>query len=127
MILIGGYIVGSFIMGLYLLISMNFFGRHSNEAFSSLAIQDWKNFLRLHIDPNGNLTIYPIGLKRAPRRWKPRCEGETGPELILNDPHAPGPELIEPPIILNRMQRHSDQPIMTNYVSQRAQETSILR
>lgn len=102
MILFGGYAVGSFIMGLYLLISMNVFGRHSNEAFSSLAIQDWKNFLRMHIDKNGNLTIYPIGIKRVPRRWEPRGEGETGPELISKDHRATEPELIEPPIVMKK-------------------------
>src|SRR5439155_3306588 len=49
-----GWITGSFIMGLYLLISLNRWERHSNEAFSSLAIPDWKSFLRLHIDQNGS-------------------------------------------------------------------------
>jgi Calcineurin-like phosphoesterase len=101
-ILIGGYVVGAFIMGLYLLISMNVFGRHSNEAFSSLAIQDWKNFLRLHIDNTGNLTIYPIGIKRVPRRWEPHGAGETGPELISKDRRATGPALIEPPIVMEK-------------------------
>jgi hypothetical protein len=102
MIFIGGYVVGSFIMGLYLLISMNVFGRHSNEAFSSLAIQDWKNFLGLHIDKSGDLTIYPIGIKRVPRRWEPRGEGETGPELVSKDRRATAPELIEPPIVMKK-------------------------
>jgi hypothetical protein len=104
MIFIGGYVLGSFIMGLYLLISLNVFGRHSNEAFSSLAIQDWKNFLRLHIDKNGDLTIYPIGIRRVPRQWKARGKGETGPELVSDDPRASEPELIEPPIVMKKAQ-----------------------
>jgi hypothetical protein len=102
MIFIGGYVLGSFIMGLYLLISLNVFGRHSNEAFSSLAIQDWKNFLRLHIDKNGDLTIYPIGIRRVPRHWKARGKGETGPELVSDDLRASEPELIEPPIVMKK-------------------------
>src|SRR5262249_10109370 len=65
LIALGGFGGGSFIMGLYLLVSLNLFGRHWNEAFSSLAIPDWKHFLRLHIAPNGDLTIYPIGLERV--------------------------------------------------------------
>jgi hypothetical protein len=101
-IFLGGYGLGSFIMGLYLLISLNIFGRHTNEAFSSLAIPDWKNFLRLHIDQQGDLTIYPIGLRRVPRRWRPRGEGMTGPELMCDDPRATGPELIEPPIVVRK-------------------------
>jgi hypothetical protein len=72
LIFLSGFVLGTFIMGLYLLISLNVFGRHGNEAFSSLADEDWKNFLRLQIDENGNLTIYPIGIRRVPRDWKRR-------------------------------------------------------
>ncbi len=89
-------------MGLYLLVSYNCFGRHGNEAFSSLAIQDWKQFLRLHIDEQGTLTIYPIGIPRVPRKWKAR-DGIEGPESVPDkdgDPRATEPALIEPPIIL---------------------------
>jgi hypothetical protein len=95
------FVVSSFIMGLYLLVSLNVFGRHGNEAFSSLGIEDWKNFIRLHINGNGDLTIYPIGIKRVPRKWKPRSSG-TGPELIPDpeDTKATDPELIEPPIVM---------------------------
>lgn len=100
LIFIGGWIIGSFIMGVYLWVSLNIFGRHTNEAFSSLAIPDWKNFLRLRIDTSGNLTIYPIGIRRVARNWKARPAGETGPELVPDDPQATPPELIEPPIIL---------------------------
>jgi hypothetical protein len=88
-------------MGIYLLLSLNFFGRHGNEAFSSLAVEDWKNFLRLHINENGDLTIYPIGIRRVPRKWKCRTEG-TGPELVSDDPRATAPELIEMPIVLKK-------------------------
>jgi hypothetical protein len=102
LILLGGFVFGALIMGAYLLLSMNFFGRHGNEAFSSLAIEDWKNFLRLHINENGNLTIYPIGLRRVPRKWKRREDGDEGPELVSADPKATGPELIESPIIMKK-------------------------
>lgn len=94
-----GFIVGSFIMGAYLLLSMNFFGRHGNEAFSSLGVEDWKNFIRLHINKDGDLTIYPVGIRRVPRNWKERVGG-TGPEQVPNDPKATDPELIEPPIVM---------------------------
>lgn len=47
------------------------------------------------------LTIYPIGLRRVPRRWK-RREGDAGPELVPDDPRATHPELIEPPIVVPR-------------------------
>jgi hypothetical protein len=103
LIALGGFIFGSLIMGIYLLLSMNVFGRHSNEAFSSLAVEDWKNFLRLHINDKGDLTIYPIGIRRVPRNWKERADGAApGPALVADDPKATDPELIEPPIVLEK-------------------------
>jgi hypothetical protein len=99
LVLFFGFVVGSFIMGLYLLVSLNWFGRHGNEAFSSISVEDWKNFIRLHINEQGDLTIYPIGIKRVPRKWKPR-EGTTGPEVQSDDPKSTDPELIEPPIVM---------------------------
>ena len=99
LILLGGFVFGSLVMGLYLLISMNIFGRHSNEAFSSLAIEDWKHFLRLHIDEKGGLCIYPVGIRKVARRWKTNDRaGEQ--ELVPADPRATAPELIEPPIYI---------------------------
>jgi hypothetical protein len=44
---VGGWLIGSLLMGLYLLTSVNLFGRHSTESFSSIAVQDYKLFLRL--------------------------------------------------------------------------------
>jgi Calcineurin-like phosphoesterase len=120
LICVGGYVLGSLIMGLYLLVSMNVFGRHSNEAFSSLAIPDWKNFLRLHIQQNGDLTIYPIGIRRVPRRWKARGQGETGPELVPDDPRAPGPELIEPPIVMKKARTETGTGVKTSSESSEA-------
>jgi hypothetical protein len=99
LILLGGFVFGALVMGAYLLLSLNLFGRHGNEAFSSLAVQDWKNFLRLHINEAGDLTIYPIGLRRVPRRWQARA-GAAGAGLVPADPAATEPELIEPPIVM---------------------------
>jgi hypothetical protein len=100
MVFVGGWIVGSFLLGLYLLISLNVFKRHTNEAFSSLAIQDWKNFLRLKVTEQG-LTIYPVGLRRVPRRWKRGAAGD-GPQFVPDDERASAPELIEEPIVVPR-------------------------
>lgn len=87
-----GAVAGSVLLGIYLLISLNVFRRHSNESFSALAIPDWKNFLRLRIDRDG-LTIFPIGIDRVPRRWK-----EDGAQVLPDDPDATEPRLIEPPV-----------------------------
>src|SRR5262245_3195871 len=94
-----GWIVGSIVMGIYLLISLNIFKRHSNEAFSALACPDWKNFLRLKIDNQGALTIFPIGIRRVARKWK-QSEQSSGPMYVPDDPKATSPELIEEPIVI---------------------------
>jgi hypothetical protein len=98
LILLGGYLAGSSIMGIYLLISLNIFHRHSNEAFSSLAIRDWKNFLRIKIDADG-VTIYPIGIRRVSRRWRKSGHPSVS-ELLPDDGRATAPELIEPPVVV---------------------------
>lgn len=96
---LGGWVVGPTIMGLYLLISLNVFGRHANEAFSALAIPHFKNFLRLRIGSDGTLTIFPIGLRQVPRKWKENPQ-RRGSELVSGDPSATPPALIEDPIVL---------------------------
>ncbi|EPX59759.1 hypothetical protein D187_002503 [Cystobacter fuscus DSM 2262] len=94
----GGFLVGPFVMGLYLTVSLNRFGAHSNEAFISLAIPDWKNFLRLRIDPEGQLTVFPVGLERVPRKWKATYADRSSPAYDPDDPQATDPLLIEPPV-----------------------------
>lgn len=94
----GGFAVGPFITGLYLWLSVNRFGAHSNEAFGSLAIPDWKNFLRLRIGPDGVLTIHPVGIERVPRHWKESNAGPHAPRYEPDDPEATEPVLIEAPI-----------------------------
>lgn len=95
----GGWVAGSFIMGLYLLVSLNVFGRHSEEAFSALKVQDYKHFLRLHIGRDGALTIHPVKIERVPRRWRDRAAGDDTPSRVV--PDAPfTPELIEPPVVV---------------------------
>lgn len=98
-----GWFAGSFIMGLYLFCSMYFFGRHNEEAFSALKIQDYKNFLRLHIDEDGTLTIYPVKVEKVARKWRNRnkhdIEKDNVKSFIVPEDGS-GAELIEEPIIL---------------------------
>ncbi len=94
------YFVSSFVMGFYLWISLNVFNRHSNEAFSSLGIQDWKNFLRMHITENGELEIYPIGIRRVPRKWEKVPLNNGSNTYTPADEDATPPHLIEGPVIV---------------------------
>ena len=96
----GGWVAGSAVMGLYLLVSLNVFGRHSEEAFSALAIQDYKNFLRIHVSGDGTLTLYPVRVDRVPRRWRERDASQAGNPSRLVPDGALEPGLIEPPIVL---------------------------
>jgi len=57
-------------MGIYLWFSNIFFGAHSNEVFSCQSIPDYTNFLRLPIDKNGKLTIFPVGVHKICSKWK---------------------------------------------------------
>ena len=98
-IFLGGYLIGSFLMGVYLYISLRVFRRHSNEAFSSLRIPDYKNFLRLHIGRDGGLTIYPIGIERVPRVWTAAVNPTSDkPRLVPGGNQQIKVHLIESPI-----------------------------
>lgn len=98
----GGYIVGSWIMGVYVLIALNIFGIHHNEAFSALKIEGYKNFLRFKIDKNGDLTVYPIGIEAPIKDWKDGEKVKNEPKIVpqvypLETKHTPF--LIEEPVL----------------------------
>lgn len=78
-----GYFVSAFLMGFYLFISLLIFRRHSNEAFSALHWRHYKNFVRLHIDSEGTLAIYPVGIRKVPSKKDESLSiSEIAPELI---------------------------------------------
>jgi hypothetical protein len=94
--------VGPFIFGLYLLVAhltlRGLAEKHANEVFASQSIQDWKNFLRLHIDVEGNLTIYPVGIEKVPRKWRLAREGDPEEPWLEPDGDPLECRLIEGPI-----------------------------
>jgi len=81
---IAGGVLGGFVIGLYLFLSVTLFGRHSNEAYSALRIQDYKQFLRMRIGRDGALDIWCFGIDRVPRRWSDLQAGRPRSE----DPRA---------------------------------------
>jgi hypothetical protein len=89
-----GGIAGGLILGCYLFISVQIFGRHSNEAFSSLRIADFKQWVRLKIDSAGRLTIYSIAIDRVPRRWRVGERNGVATDLP-DDPLATAPRLVD--------------------------------
>ncbi|MFL6263250.1 MAG: metallophosphoesterase [Thermoanaerobaculia bacterium] len=96
MLVLGG-LLGSMLMALYLLLFSFVGGFHLGEAYSGQRIADYKNFLRIHLDATGKLTIYPIGIRKI-GRWKPRRNPPEGEPWFEPDGPAPQPELIEDPI-----------------------------
>jgi len=102
LIFVIGWIAGSTIMGIYLFISQYFFGRHNEESFAALKIQDYKSFLRMHIAVDGTLTIYPIKIEKCPRKWRNRHNKEKDKiKAYIVPEDGSAAELIELPIVLN--------------------------
>jgi hypothetical protein len=87
----GGALVGGFLIGLYLLISISLFGRHYNEAFSSLRVADYKQWLRIRIDSKGVLTAWSFAIDKVPRRWRINKVGRPA----ADDPAATAPREID--------------------------------
>lgn len=107
LVFLGGLVFGTLLFGLYLALSLNVFRHHWTEGSSGLAVPDWKHFLRLRIGAEGDLTIFPIGFRRVPRRWKPGGSDPARPRLEPDDPAFSGPELIEAPITVPGQDRAS--------------------
>jgi Calcineurin-like phosphoesterase len=81
------WILGSVILGTYLLVSLNVFKKHSNAAFSALRIKDWKGFLRGRIRADGGLELTFVGLRKVPRRWNVGTT-PTGRSVLVPDPES---------------------------------------
>jgi hypothetical protein len=94
-----GSVLGSALFGVYLVVSM-WMGFHWNEGFSNLGVADWKHFLRMRIDERGQLTIYPIGLRKVPRAWRATKDGDPSAPRLEPADGALDPELIEEPIVV---------------------------
>lgn len=70
-VFLGAALVGPLLIGVYLLLSLQVFGRHSNEAFSALRIGDYKHWLRFVVEATGDLTVHVIGIDRVGRGERP--------------------------------------------------------
>ncbi|MEO5893710.1 MAG: metallophosphoesterase [Ferruginibacter sp.] len=90
-----GAIAGGFLMGFYLYFTNRLAGIHIDESSSSLACEDYKNFIRMHVSAEG-LTIYPIGITKVTKNWEQHINGDD----ISFTGDAPAFHLIEDPIII---------------------------
>jgi len=76
----------------------NCLGYHGNEVYAPLHHEDLKNFLRLHFDAGGGLTIYPIGIDHVGRHWKFSPDADAHAPWIVPEGDPPQPHLIESPL-----------------------------
>lgn len=113
MLLVGG-LAGGFVFGLYLLLANTFVrtdqrlgGLHANEVFSAQSIPDFKHFLRLHVNPEGVLTIYAVGLRETVRRWRLHPEARGGAPWFEPEEGdlREQAELVEPPVVVRPARR----------------------
>lgn len=93
-----GYAGGGLVFGAYLIFSHEIAPTHANEVLACQGIPDFKNFLRLRLDRDG-LTIYPVGIRRVPREWKPAPDDASDEEPWLQPAEGTlAAELIERPV-----------------------------
>jgi hypothetical protein len=98
MITIGG-LIGGWLFGVYLYVSSRWLNLNHHDAFSSMRLDSHRHFLRIRIKGD-ELTIFPIGLDRVPRReeWQLNTE-KTGSPSPVYVPKTPiTTRLIEDPI-----------------------------
>jgi hypothetical protein len=75
-------LLSAVVVGVYLVVA-SLFRLNINELFSSQRIEGYKSFMRLHIAPTGDLTVYVIGIDRIRRllpgwrwlHWKANPQG----------------------------------------------------
>ncbi len=79
----------------------NCLGLHGNEGYAPLHHQDLKHFLRLHIEADGSLTVYPIGVNRIGRKWILCPDAPAHAPWFAPHGSEPQPHLIEKPITIN--------------------------
>jgi uncharacterized membrane protein YdcZ (DUF606 family) len=102
--LVGG-LLGPLVVAVYLLLADRVGpGVNTDELFSGQAIQDYKCFLRIRIDSDGSLTVFPVRIERAVR-W--RFAPEPGPDGDRRwfrpvNGVEPVAELIEEPIVIGK-------------------------
>jgi hypothetical protein len=94
--LLGG-LAASFGLSGYLW-ATNCLGLHDNEAYAPLHHMDYKHFLRLRIDADGALTVFPVAVDRVGRRWRLCPDAPTHAPWFAPEGLEPETHLIEEPI-----------------------------
>jgi hypothetical protein len=99
-----GGVAGSVVLGTYLAICNSLprrFHTHDREASSCLRPERWKNFVRLHIDPQGRLTMYPIGIDEVCHDWRPNPDAPDRSAPRYVPAHDLRPRIIDGPVVIS--------------------------
>jgi hypothetical protein len=99
----GAGFVSACVFGIYSWLTGHFSNHALDIVFSGFGIQDYKNFLRLHLSRSGDLTVYPMGLRKVPRAWQLAPSPANDAAAWIEPEHgkiADLAELIEPPLVL---------------------------
>ncbi|HWV15659.1 MAG TPA: hypothetical protein VN030_09505 [Cellvibrio sp.] len=105
--LVLGSLLGGTLMGVYLYITNVFTLLNGEAGFSSNRIQDYKNFLRFHINSKGELTLYPMGIRKVEKSWQLNSKGAPGDSWFVSKsgkPMASYAHLIEAPLKIHPKQ-----------------------
>ncbi|MCT9868929.1 hypothetical protein [Paenarthrobacter aurescens] len=95
---LGGWAVGSEAFALYILATSS--GEVSSWKMSGQAIEDHKGFLRIHLAPDGKLTVYPLKVDTICRDWQ-LATNDDGARLVPVS-GLPAVRLLEEPITIAR-------------------------
>lgn len=98
LIVIVGGTAATLLLALYLWLADGLLGLNTNELFAAQHIQHRKNFLRMRIDAEGVLTIYPIGIPTVEKRWRLVPDGPRDAPWLVPTGDGPAPFLLEEPI-----------------------------
>lgn len=93
-----GGLLGGFVMGLYWTLTSTLLNMHTGDAFGALGIKDYKNFLRIKLEPN-RATIYPIALDTVPGPKGWRWQLKPGEQRPSHNPRILPVSSLEPRLI----------------------------
>ena len=80
-----GAVVGPLVLGVYLRLA-DIIEINSSELFAAQRLESYKCFLRLRVSPDGDLTIYPIGIRDVVHRWRLLPAEPDGPPIAPAGP-----------------------------------------
>jgi hypothetical protein len=71
--------------------------------FSAQSIDDRKGFVRLRIEPDGRLVVYPVVVDQVPRRWRITADSPARPpRRVTAADGLPPAYLVEDPVVIQR-------------------------